>query len=279
MSQIKLSFLGVSLFISASLFSQTKFAVTKGQKFNVEVSSKSNSLADMMGQQMESITNNDNTTQYLVNDVFADSIQLQSTITKLKSYSSFMGQEMNYDSEKNDNKGEMADMLGAAVNKPQNLIIDANGKIIRQAAVEDVASGLGALANASNADAIDLFSPALIGKQLAAGDSISFKSESKSAKGLTVDTGTYHITAIENGLANISYTGSRIISNTIEMMGIEMQVSGNNAVKTELQMDINTGLVLVKATVIDLNLSVDAMGNLIPVTGKVVTTVKVTPQP
>ncbi len=44
-----------------------------------------------------------------------------------------MGQEMNYDSEKNDNKGEMADMLGAAVNKPQNLIIDANGKIIRQA--------------------------------------------------------------------------------------------------------------------------------------------------
>jgi len=94
-----------------------------------------------------------------------------------------------------------------------------------------------------------------------------------------VDTGTYHITAIENGLANISYTGSRIISNTIEMMGIEMQVSGNNAVKTELQMDINTGLVLVKATVIDLNLSVDAMGNLIPVTGKVVTTVKVTPQP
>ncbi|HND95303.1 MAG TPA: hypothetical protein PLH49_06050, partial [Chitinophagaceae bacterium] len=67
--------------------------------------------------------------------------------------------------------------------------------------------------------------------------------------------------------------------NTVEMMGIEMQVSGNNTVKTELQMDINTGLVLVKATVIDLNLSVDAMGNLIPVTGKVVTTVKVTPQP
>jgi hypothetical protein len=107
------------------------------------VSSKSNSLADMMGQQMESITNNDNTTQYLVNDVFADSIQLQSTITKLKSYSSFMGQEMNYDSEKKDNKGELADMLGAAVNKPQNLIIDANGKIIRQDAVEEAASGLG----------------------------------------------------------------------------------------------------------------------------------------
>ena len=62
-------------------------------------------------------------------------------------------------------------------------------------------------------------------------------------------------------------------------MGIEMQVNGNNAVKTELQMDINTGLVLVKATVIDLNLSVDAMGNLIPVTGKVITTVKVTQQP
>ncbi|HUM97573.1 MAG TPA: hypothetical protein PK275_06935 [Chitinophagaceae bacterium] len=279
MKPFQISFLSISLLISSSLFSQTKITVAKGQKFNVEVSSKTSSLADMMGQQMESISNNDNTTQYLVNEVFADSIQLQSTITKLKSYSSFMGQEMNFDSEKKDNKGEMADMLGPTVNKAKNLLIGANGKIIKQDAVEDVASGLGALANAGNTDAIDLFSPALIGKQFVAGDSISFKSESKSAKGQTVDSGIYHITAIENGLANISYTGSRIISNAFEMMGIEMQVNGNNAVKTELQMDINTGLVLVKATVIDLNLSVDAMGNLIPVTGKVITTVKVTQQP
>lgn len=280
MKTLKLAVFALGLTISLGGFSQTKIVVTKGQKFTVESSVKSTSSAEVMGQSMETIMNSDNTTQYEIKDIDKDEIKITSTLTKIKVHSSAMGQENNYDSEKSDNSGELTDIFGKNLNKPRKIVMDPSGNIKKQEDEEEMNStgGIAALSNSANATTTEMYIPELVGKNLNVGDLIPYIGETKSEKTSTKDSGTYRITAVENGLANISYTGTRDIVTTLEQMGMEMQVSGSNAVKTELQMDINTGLVLVKATVIDMNLSIDAGGMLIPVTGKTVTTIKVTPQ-
>ncbi|MBK6936796.1 MAG: hypothetical protein IPH18_07810 [Chitinophagaceae bacterium] len=47
-----------------------------------------------------------------------------------------------------------------------------------------------------------------------------------------------------------------------------MNTTGNNIVKSELQVDIKTGLVLAKATVTEMNTIVEVMGMEIPTTGR-----------
>ena len=58
---------------------------------------------------------------------------------------------------------------------------------------------------------------------------------------------------------------------------MEMVSASNNIVKTELQMDIHTGMVLVKATVIESTVSIEAGGMSIPATGKSIITMKISP--
>ena len=279
MKTLKLAVFALGLTISFGGNAQTKIVITKGQKFTVESSVKSNSVAEVMGQSMETIMNSDNTTQYEIKDIDKDEIKITSTLTKISAYTSAMGQEGKYDSEKSDNSGELADILGKNLNKPRKIVMDPSGNIKKQDEDNMINSGgIAAISNSANSTTTEMYIPELIGRSLNIGDSIPYIGETKSEKSNTKDSGTYRITAVENGLASISYTGTRDIVTSIEQMGMEMQVTGTNAVKTELQMDINTGLVLVKATVIDMNLSIDAGGMLIPVTGKTVTTTKVTPQ-
>jgi hypothetical protein len=63
----------------------------------------------------------------------------------------------------------------------------------------------------------------------------------------------------------------------MEQMGIEMTSSNNNKVSKELQVDIKTGVVLMKKTTVEISSNVDAGGMTIPSTGKTITTVLVTP--
>jgi hypothetical protein len=123
----------------------------------------------------------------------------------------------------------------------------------------------------------ELFIPSLVGKELKAGDVIPYSGSFKSDKMSTKDSGAYTVTSVENGIASISYSGKQAMEGTIEQMGQEMQMNSNNTVKTELQMDVRTGLVLGKATVVDINSTIEVMGMSIPATGKTITTVKVTP--
>jgi hypothetical protein len=123
----------------------------------------------------------------------------------------------------------------------------------------------------------ELFIPALIGKELKQGDSITDIVTSNKEKFSNRDSGTYKITAVENGVASISYVGTQFTNAVMEQMGMEMTSTSNNKVMTEMQVDIMTGLVLMKASVTDTATSIEAGGMTIPATGKTITTVKITP--
>lgn len=260
-----------------SIAQTTKVDVQKGQKFMVEVSSKVNSSAEVMGQTMENNVDSKSHTVYEIVKSESDGIKLHSTITKLQVNASAMGQEMSFDSDKQNNEGPIAEMLSPKINKPRSIVLDTKGTIVKQDEVEENPQGAMMGLGDANATTTDLFIPALVDRKLESGDSFTDVSSVKKDKYSSRDSGTYKITAIENGVASISYTGTQVVAAIMEQMGMEMTSNSNNTVKSEMQVDLRTGLVLAKATVIEATVSIDAAGMMIPATGKTIITAKLTP--
>jgi hypothetical protein len=260
-----------------SLAQQTKIDVQTGQKFKVETSTAVSTSAEVMGQTMENNTDTKNTTMYEVKGAGQDGVALQATIIKLLVSATAMGQSMSFDSDKKDNEGPMADALAPTVNKTKNIILDTKGAIVKQDEDASAGAAISAMSAITSAFTTELFLPSLIGRELTAGTSFNDVVNNKSEKYNNRDSGTYTITAVENGIASISYTGTGVTSTVMEQMGMEMTSNSINLVKIEMQVDVKTGLVLAKATVIEMNISVDAGGMTIPATGKTITTVNVTP--
>jgi Family of unknown function (DUF6263) len=278
MQQIKFPVLAAGLLFSLTALAQTsKIDVQIGQKFKVETSTKLNSSADVMGQTMENNTDTKTTAIYEILGAGQDGIKLKNTITTMKVEASAMGQNMSFDSDKKDNEGPLADALSKLVNKPTEIILDTKGTIVKKDAAEE-SGAMGMMGGGNgNETATELIIPVLIGKEIKVGDSFSDKGAVKKEKYESRDSGTYTITAINNEVASISYTGTQFISAVMEQMGMEMTTSSSNTVKSELQMNIGTGLVIAKATVIESSVSIDAAGMTIPATGKTITTIKISP--
>lgn len=278
MLHVKFPVLFIALCFSFNSFAQqTKIDVQTGQKFKVETSTIVNTSAEVMGQTMENNTDTKNTTMYEIKGAGQDGVALQATIIKLLVSATAMGQSMSFDSDKKDNEGPMAEIFSPTINKTKNIILDTRGSIVKQDEDASASPALGAMSAITSAFTTELFLPALIGKELLAGTSFTDVVATTKEKFSNRDSGTYTITAVENGIASISYTGTGVTSTVMEQMGMEMTSISNNLVKTEMQVDVKNGLVLAKATVIEMNISVDAGGMTIPATGKTVTTINVTP--
>lgn len=280
MKLVKPTIFFLAMFATISSFAQkTKIIVSKDQKFKVETTTKLNTSAEVMGQSMETTADTKTTTLIEVADVDHDEIKLKSTITQMVMNTSAMGQEMSFDSDKKDNSGPIADMLSPRINKAKKIVIDPRGSVIKQEGDDAEAGGSMAMMGLQGGEATEteLYVSALIGRELKAGDVIPNIVTTSKDKFNSKDSGSYTVTAVENGVASISYTGTQVVNATVEQMGMEMQTTSNNMVKTELQLDVNSGLVLVKATVIEMNVSVDAGGMTIPATGKTIITTKITP--
>lgn len=250
--------------------------VKAGQKFRVKSTIKLTSAAETMGQTMETNADSKNVVVYEVINAGNAEIEMQKTMTKLSVNTSMMGQEINYDSDKDDNPDMMKEMFQNIINKAEGITIDYKGTIIKQDESASSSNPVMAMSGVStNASATELFIPELAGKELKVGDSISSVSVTKVDKYSSKDSGTYKVHLVDNGIASVSYSGTQQVTTVMEQMGMEMNSASSNVVKAELQLDTKTGLVLAKATVIDTNTTIEVMGMQIPSTGKVISTITV----
>lgn len=277
MQFIKTGLFAISLTGAVSLMAQpVKIGVMAGQKYKVETTTKVNSSAEVMGQTMENNIDSKNTTVYEIKGSGQDGLALEATITNMAVTANAMGQEMSFDSDKKDNSGPMAEMLTPRINKAKSIILDTKGNITKQDAEEESSQAAMLGLSDANATTVELFLPVLVGRELKVGDSFPDAGFVKKEKYNSRDSGVYRITAIENGVASISYTGTQVINATMEQMGMEMTNNSNNTVKTEMQVDVNTGVVLLKASVIESSVSIEAAGMTIPASGKTTLTSKIT---
>ena len=255
---------------------QIKIDVQKGNKFIVETTTTTTSTAQVMGQTME---NNADTKSTIVYEVLAtkpDGYDLQSTLTKTKMDVSMMGQSMNFDSDKKDNKGPLSKELNNLINKVRGITINNKGEIIRQDKNETSSLNILQPNSTENQITTEIFIPALLNKELKAGtrfiDSSNLITEKQSSK----DSGTYTITGINNGIANITYKGNQLTTGVMEQMGMEMKTNSINTVTKELWVDIKTGIVLMQTSTVDAATNIEAGGMVIPSTIKTITTINIT---
>ncbi|MBK6936797.1 MAG: hypothetical protein IPH18_07815 [Chitinophagaceae bacterium] len=193
--------------------------VGSGQKFIVETTLKTNTAAEVMGQTMETNIDVKTSTNYDVKNAGSESADLQKTVSKLVVSASMMGQELQYDSDKQDNPAQMEEIFSGMVNKPLNLSIDGKGNITKQQEMLQATNPLMMAAGAGAATTTELFVPDLTGKEFVAGDSIKSFLVNTGEKNSSKDSGTYKITIVENGVASISYSGIQQTTGVIEQNG------------------------------------------------------------
>ena len=278
-----LLFAAISLFTisSQAQTSSGKLTLSKGQKIQIENNIKSVINQEMMGQSMEITIDASLVHQVEVKDKKANSYLLTSTLTKLTTNGSAMGQEMKFDSDK---KEDLESETGKAIKDQLNVGMDVelgdNAKLIagikkdtnstKGSQLLDMVNNVtGASADETNgADAAFDIIP----KGKKAGDSWSdstITAEIKTYRNYTFKEAT-------GNLATIVLNGKQITKKVVEQQGMEITVSMDGKLTGEGIVDMRTGILKQRTTVLDGTGSAEVMGQSIPVTTKVttITTVK-----
>ncbi len=232
-----------------------KINVQKGQEYKVEYSTQMKNSTNNNGEIFESSSESTNTFIYKITDLSKTEIEIRTECTRIISHSKIMDMDINYDSDKKENDGPIAKILSKRIGKQKKVVLDLTGKIIKEDQPEkdeDSPIDMGWL---SSIGSTPLFIQELIGKNFKAGDSIviatSFFKEKPSTsfsfdkESITLaDTGVYVIHSIRNGIASLTYTGTQAMTMTMKMEDKPLHNVTNNTVRMDLDVDINTGIVI-----------------------------------
>ncbi len=257
-----------------------KLLLSKGQKIQVDNNIKSVISQEMMGQAIEITIDANLIHQLEVKDKKSNSYLLSSTLTKLSTNGNAMGQEMKFDSDKKEDlDSETGKALKDQLNVTMEVELNENAVVINGVKKDPKVSAGGQLmdmvnnvtggdndeSNGANA-AFDVV-PA--GKKL--GDSWSDSS-------ITTEIKTYRkytIKSLEGNNATIQLSGTQITKKKVEQQGMEINISMDGKLSGEGIVDMRTGLLKQKTTILDGIGSAEVMGQSIPVTTKVTTTTTV----
>jgi Family of unknown function (DUF6263) len=258
-----------------------------GKKYNVNTVTKANMTQEAMGQTME-IPIETSTYQVLeIKTVASEGYQSSSTTQRLVFSASVMGQDMNYDSDKKeDREGKMGAGMNDMVGKPTTFTVDKDGKVIEKTVVKPEASktaegGEGdmmtgmmsnmGLAQNGASPAFNLFPD---NKEMKIGDTF-VESVSNDKDGKIKTATTYKFTAIKDGFAEFEFTGNGSIEKTMEAQGMQMNIVSATKLSGMMLVDIATGLLSKKTTTTETTGNIEVSGMQIPITGKATTTVEV----
>ncbi|HMI78556.1 MAG TPA: hypothetical protein VK484_07160, partial [Ferruginibacter sp.] len=199
------------------------------------------------------------------------------TTIKIQVTAQMMGQEMNYDSEKKDNTGPLAETLDKMAGKIKNITIDDAGRVIKEDKDEtekEISSLFGGMSGSN----LSLFKLTLIGREFKTGATWAETVSDDTEKMKMKTTGNYTISSVdkETHTAVVLFTGMQTGSGTIEQMGQEMGITTSNKIDDRLEVDLNTGILSRSSSNINGTSNVDAAGMVIPATTKseTVTTIK-----
>jgi hypothetical protein len=266
---------------------QGSIVLNKGQKLIVETTSNALITQEAMGQTTEIKVDVNSTNNIEVKNTRDTGYTLTNTITRMKTSMSFMGQDMNYDSEKKeDQDSEMGKNFAKVINHPSEIDINKTGKVnprikpagsdsLKQGVNEsDIMSGMMqnmmGTADDGSAGISQAFQP--IPKKVKVGYTWSDSISSENSRSNTV----YTIKELKGSEALISIKGTLQLNNKAEAQGMEVTNSSSGTVTGDETVDISTGIIKHKTTTLETTGTVEAMGQEIPVTSKITSVITVT---
>lgn len=246
----------------------------KGDK--IRMISETVSDTDMgMGMQMKQDMNSTSILEVI--NVDDSSYTFGMTPTRMKMKMSMMGQDTEYDSEKGgDSDSEITKGMADKINKTDTVRVNKiTGKTIFSKTENDKAGenplmgmmsamGLGA----ENVNVVDAFFYTLpAGKKV--GDSWTDSTMVKSMKTIK----HYTLKSIDNGIATLDLKSTINGTGDTEMQGTSVSFTMNTTGNSTMLVDTKTNRVKKNSTTADLGMTMDVMGQSMPITSKSTTTV------
>lgn len=260
--------ISVLLFLTITSFAQNtaKIVLNKGQKFIQETNGDVVISQEVMGQPVESKIEIKSATTIEVKNVNDTGYSLTYTVTKMKMNMSAMGQNMAYDSDKQDNDSTISKSMDKMLNNPQNFEIDKMGKVVSKTEDEnkeltgnDMMAGLQNILGVSDAfQAIPL--KAKTGYNWI--DSVN--------KEGTRSNMAYTIKDLKGNDATVSVKGTVQMSQKAEAQNMEFTNNSTGTLNGELIIDMKTGIIKQRNTTVETTGTMDIMGQQIPMATKII---------
>jgi hypothetical protein len=266
--------LGVVLVHAQSLTRKAVF--TQGQQLERVAAVKMAFGMEMMGQTIDMNNNNTITSVVEVKAATGKDYALASTVKRVVTSMSGMGQEMSYDSDKKDETpNEMGKKMAEMVGKTTNLTVNTKGFITASDdttgnALAEKAGGLmsmtGGLTSAANkpGSSYDLIAN-LPEKALKAGDTWIDSTVSKQGKSVT----NYKVLEIKGDEAIVSLDGTVTQSGETENNGMTINLNIQGTSKGQFSLELATGIIRKRTMVLDATGTMDMAGQSAPFTMKV----------
>jgi hypothetical protein len=281
LQNLLLALASVMSFSAHAQKTSSRIELTKGQKLQVDNTLNSVATMEMMGQSMEINSDASMLHQVEVKDKRDTSYTIASTLTRITTTGSMMGQTYSFDSDNKQDTSELAKMMKKQLNVPMEMELKNDGKLLNQnktdAPAQEDANPMMGMINTMTGSGND-FNNTVTEMFLALPSGVKQGDTwSDSLIGDGVKTyRTYTIKEISNNIAAVTLTGKQTTNKKIEQMGSEVNVSLEAKLSGESKVDVNTGMVQQKNLTVEGSGNADAMGQSIPLTMKVtsVTTVK-----
>ena len=287
MKKIFISALALTLTLGLAAQSYTPAVkLEAGKQYTVTTITKSNMTQEAMGQTMEipiDATNKATLTIKAASDKGYESTYITD---RVQFAANMMGQDMNYDSDKKDDKdGPMGKTMNKLVGKETSFVVNGAGNIIKETIVKqtqeksdeegpDMMTGMMGI-GMSEASTCPVFNLFVNNTELKIGDSFIDSSTVNDKDGSTKTSTTYILKEIKDGKSIFTLNGQVAISKKMEMQGMEMTTTTASKSTGDMIVDVATGLLNSKSIVTETTGSVDVQGMSIPITGKTTTTITV----
>lgn len=253
-----------------------KIILTKGQKIEIKNDTKSVISQEMMGQAIEITVDANMVHQLEVKDKMSNSYLISSTLTKMTTNGSAMGQEMKFDSDKKeDMESETGKLMKDQLNVTKEIEISEMAKVIKSATKAAPAAPSGKMMDMINnmtGGYIDESNGASSAFEIIpAGKKIGDFWSDSTIMGDIKTYNSYTLKSINNNIATLELKGKQVINKKMEQQGMEINIKMEAKISGESIVDINTGLLQQKTTLTDGNGSAEVMGQSIPMSSKVTT--------
>lgn len=282
-------FLAAAILISVKGVAQSfspMVKLTAGKKYKVTTISKATMVQEAMGQSMEIPMEITGVSELLVKAPASTGYSLASTNTRLALYVNMMGQEMNYDSDKKEDRdGQMGQSLNGMINQTVTFDVNSFGKVIESSVVKPAAAnteaadaanpllkmlGIGTILSGTSA-AVNIFDT---DAAIQPGQSVTDTSGSDAAE-KTSSSYVYTLTGIKDGIANFAITGKTTMIKEMDMQGMQATINTSSAITGDMQIDTKTGLLIKKTVNMAVKGNTEIAGMQIPQSGTTAVTVTV----
>ena len=253
-----------------------KLLLTKGQKLEINNTTQSVISQEMMGQAIEITIDAHMIHQLEVKEKMPHSYLVASTLTKLSTNGSAMGQEMKFDSDKKeDMESETGKLMKGQLNVTREVEMNETAQVIQKEkkSAPPVSGGqlMDMLNNMTGGNVDESFGAGSAFEVIPAGKKPGDSWSDSSINGGIKTFSRYTLKSINGNIATLQLAGKQMMSNKMEQQGMEISVKMEAVLSGEGTVDMITGLVQQRTTTLDGIGTAELMGQSIPMTSKTTT--------